>query len=132
MNADTTNWTELREFFGVDITRSFALSWTFENGSLLVDLDLFLKPEHPYYEEPRPSEKGCFRAAFLEFPNCRSARQADGEASDNRDEAISAIAPGAIRGFMRTGEGKYELRGDFGVVAVASDRPLLKIKNLDQ
>ena len=132
MSGDTTNWTELREFFGVDITRSFALSWQFERSSLLIDLDLYLKAEHPYYEEPRPAEKACFRAAFLEFPECTGASKAGVDAIDMDPDVISGIAPGAIAGLMRTGEGRYEISGDFGVVNISSDRPLLKIKNLDQ
>lgn len=128
MTDDITNWTELREFFGVDILRSYALSWLVDSGSLLVDLDLCLNPEHPYYEEPRPSEKACFRPAFLEFPEIVSV---SGDDSDGTDTSlVAAIQPGKITGLRRSGEGRYEVNGDFGNVVIRSGRPLLKIKNL--
>lgn len=128
MTDDITDWTELREFFGVDILRSFALSWQVDSGSLLVDLDLYLTTEHPYYEEPRPSEKGCYRPAFLEFPEFVSV---DGGADDDsQTSSVAAIQPGKITGLRRSGEGRYEVDGEFGIVVIRSGRPLLKIKNL--
>lgn len=127
MSNDTTDWKQLREFTGVDIARSYALSWKMEATSLVIDLDLYLQEEHPFYEEPRPSEKACFRPAFLEFPHC--TRTSDG-ARDNADKEIGTIRPGKIAGLRRNGEGKYELRGDFGAIIVYSDRPLLRLKDL--
>ena len=43
MSDATINWTDLREFRAVDLTRSFILSWKMEADSLLIDLDLSLK-----------------------------------------------------------------------------------------
>ncbi len=60
------DWTELREFAAVDLAQSFALSWYVETGTLMLDIDLFLTPEHPFYEKPRPREKVCIRPAIIE------------------------------------------------------------------
>jgi hypothetical protein len=130
MSIDTTDWTQLREFAGVDIARSYALSWEVESRSLFIDLDLFLKEEHPFYEKSRPAEKACFRPAILEFPECTAIRiPGRGDKLSPIDSAVD-IDPGQIEGLTRTGEGQYEIRGDFGSVAIASDRPLLRLKDL--
>ena len=71
---DKTGWQELREFADVDLTRSYVLSWQAESDTLLIDIDLYLEPEHPFYEKPRPAEKVCIRPALIEFPfvdDCR-------------------------------------------------------------
>ncbi|MGI9236896.1 MAG: hypothetical protein ACR2QZ_05835, partial [Woeseiaceae bacterium] len=57
----TTEWTQLREFADVDLTRSYVLSWHVDADTLYVDVDVFLMPEHPFYEKPRPAEKVCIR-----------------------------------------------------------------------
>jgi hypothetical protein len=130
MTDDTTDWTELREFVAVGLTESFVISWQMEAGALLIDLDLFLCPEHPFYEEPRPSEKGCYRAAFLEFPACTQVLVVGKTAKVSPVEAIQSLAPGRIAGLRRTGEGRYEIHGKFGAVELLADRPLLRIKDM--
>ena len=70
----STDWRKLREFAGTDLTKSFILSWGYEAGALLVDVDLHLLPGHPFYEKPRPAEKVCIRPAIIEFPYCESIR----------------------------------------------------------
>lgn len=127
MVAGTVNWTELREFRAVDLTRSFVLSWEFEADSLLIDLDLALCPEHTFYEEPRPSEMACFRPAVLEFPNCTEIiSPVAGSASDNREVAAD-LEHGKIGGFKLVAEGEYELSGEFGDVRIVAERPLLRL-----
>lgn len=129
MSDGTVDWTELHEFFGVDLTLSYALSWHIETSSLFIDLDLYLKKEHPLYEEPRPAEKACFRPALLEFPECTRATTTS---SSNEELAavVNKIAPGKITGLRLVRDGQYEVSGDFGVIEIASERPLLKIKDL--
>lgn len=130
MTDDTTDWTELREFVAVGLTDSFVLSWQMDAATLMIDLDLFLSPEHPFYEKPRPSEKSCYRAAFLEFPTCTQVLVAGKTAKVSPVEAIQSLAPGRIAGLKRTGEGRYEIYGKFGTVEVLADRPLLRIKDM--
>lgn len=128
LNEDTTDWTALREFRGVDITRSYLLSWSTEAQSLLIDVDLYLRTDHPFYEKPRPAEKACFRPAFLEFPWCtRVAPAGDGKAR-SISETISALGNGKIEGFRRTGEGQYEISGEFGTVDIIAERPMVRLK----
>jgi hypothetical protein len=123
MTDDVTDWTQLREFKGVDITRSYVLSWNRESETLLIDLDLYLCPDHAFYEKPRPAEKACFRPALLEFPYVSEIR-ADGAAADPAKD----LQHGAIDGLRRVGDGRYEIFGEFGQVEVDADRPLLRLK----
>ena len=130
MTDDVTDWRKLREFNAVDLTRSFVLSWHTESESLLIDLDLFLCPDHAFYEEPRPAEKACFRPALLEFPSC-SGIMSGADAEDG--QSVSDIAPslrhGAIEGLKRIGEGRYEITGEFGEIEIDAERPLLRLKD---
>jgi hypothetical protein len=125
--SDITDWRQLREFADVDLTRSFILSWHIESDALLIDIDLFLTPEHPFYERPRPAEKVCIRPAYIEFPVCEelsSGGSTEGELVD----IAGNLGPGAITGLRRLANARYEISGDFGTVFIDAERPLLKIK----
>ncbi len=129
MTDDVTDWREMREFSAVDLTKSFVLSWGTESESLFIDLDLFLCPDHAFYEEPRPAEKVCFRPAFLEFPSCSGIKSgADTGGSRPVSEAVEALMRGAIDGLRRVGEGHYEITGGFGQVEFNAERPILRLK----
>ena len=124
---DSVEWHELREFADVDLLRSYVLSWHVEFDTLFIDIDLYLMPEHPFYEEPRPAEKVCIRPACIEFPFCVAFGQAgreDGEAI----EIAGNLGHGAITGFRRQSDTRYEITGEFGTVFVNAERPLLKLK----
>lgn len=126
---DTTDWRDLREFKGVDLTGSFVLSWHVEGESLQLDVDLGLLPEHPFYEAPRPSKRGCYHAALLEFPGCTALVLRNDEEGGRPLAAVAGgLGPGRIEGLRRTFEGEYEIRGAFGEVEIRSDRPLLRLK----
>lgn len=130
MTDDVTDWRELREFKAIDITKSFVLSWDNESESLLIDLDLFLCPDHAFYEEPRPAEKACFRPALLEFPYCSSiTSDADSESGRPVPDIAANLEHGAIKGLRRIGEGRYEITGEFGRVEIDAQRPLLRLKD---
>ncbi len=49
MSDDETNWTEFREFATVDLEQSFVVAWDTDGGSLMIDLDVVLRPEHAFY-----------------------------------------------------------------------------------
>lgn len=126
---DTTEWRQLREFADVDLERSFVLSWHVAGETLLIDIDLFLMPAHPFYEAPRPAEKVCIRPASIEFPICEALVPeggADGEIAD----IAGRLGHGAIKTFRRRAGGRYEISGEFGTVVVDAERPLLKLRDL--
>ena len=130
MSDDTTHWKELREFAAVDLAESFVLSWRVSAHALLIDVDLFLCPEHSFYEKPRPSEAACFRPAEIEFPECTSlSRENNKEESGSIADMAAMIGAGKIDDLMRIGDGQYQLSGKFGVVDIVADRPILRLKN---
>ena len=111
----------------VDLTQSFILSWHVEPETLLIDIDVYLTEEHPFYEKPRPAEKVCIRPAIIEFPVCEGIAVGDGPLSPIA-EAIVGLGHGAIKGLCRHDEGHYEINGEFGTVFVAAERPLMRLK----
>ncbi len=130
MIDDVTDWKELREFNAVDLTKSFVLSWYTRSESLLIDLDLFLCPDHAFYEKPRPAEKACIRPALLEFPCCSGITSGtDAENGQSISDIAATLANGAIGGLRRIGEGCYEITGEFGHVEIDAERPLLWLQD---
>jgi len=129
--ADTTgatDWRELREFAGVDLSQSFILSWDMESGILMVDVDLFLTPGHPFYEEPRPAERVCIRPAVMEFSLCEAIESDKSQAGLDPTAVVAQLGHGAIDGVRRLADGRYEISGVFGVVLVDAERPVMRLK----
>ena len=116
----TVDWQHLREFAAVDLSKSFVLSWHMESDTLIVDVDLHLTQEHPFYEKPRPAEKVCIRPACIEFPYCDSVTH-DGE------KGLASIGIGGIEDLV-VRNGIYEISGEFGTVIIDAERPLLRLK----
>ena len=120
-------WRQLREFADVDLTKSFVLSWHTEGESLVIDIDLYLEPEHPFYEKPRPAEKICIRPASIEFPYIEELRS---DVVDSREviEIIEKLSLGAIGDLYVPEDGRYAISGEFGTVSVIAERPILRLK----
>ncbi len=126
--VDSVDWRKLREFSGVDLTQSFVLSWQVEGDTLCIELDLFLTPEHPFFEKPRPAEKACIRPAVVEFPYCESVSFNGSGGDESIDVVLGRIGLGAITGLIRRDEGPFELAGKFGRVSIDAERPILRLK----
>ena len=122
-----TDWRKLREFAAVELNHSFILSWYFQSETLMIDIDVRLSPDHPFYEKPRPAEKVCIRPAIIEFPCCE-ALSVDGDSSAPIAEAAKGLGHGAIAGLQRHADGRYEINGNFGAVFITADRPILRLK----
>lgn len=116
-----TDWRRLREFAGIDLVRSFVLGWESRAGLLTIDVDLLLTPEHTFYEKPRPAEKVCIRPAAIEFPHFERIESDDGA-------SLETLGTGAITGLQRAVDGHYEISGDFGVVRIDAERPIVRLK----
>lgn len=130
MSADTesVDWRRLREFAAVDLSQSYVLSWHLEADSLVADIDVYLTPEHPFYEKPRPAEKHCIRPAIIEFPYCDQIA-ADGQQNGSSlSDTVESLQSGRIDA-LRARDGEYEIRGEFGTVRILAERPLLRLKS---
>ena len=128
MSDDETNWTEFREFATVDLEQSCVVAWETDGESLMIDLDVVLRPEHAFYEEPRPAEGACFRPAVIEFPSCTQVTGPGKDGNDNVAEAVESLISGRVAGLRRTGNGRYVICGEFGTVDIVAERPLLRLK----
>ncbi len=120
-------WRQLREFADVDLTKSFVLSWHTDGETLVIDVDLYLEAEHPFYEKPRPAEKICIRPASIEFPYCEKL-QADVVDGDEVLEIAGKLGHGAIDDLNVLDDGRYAINGEFGTVSVIAERPILRLK----
>jgi hypothetical protein len=130
MKIDTsgsTDWRKIREFAAVELDKSFVLTWNFESETLMVDVDVRLSPDHPFYEKPRPAEKVCIRPAIIEFPYCEKLT-VEGHSSASVAEMAKGLGHGAVTGLVRYEDGRYEIDGEFGTVLITSDRPILRLK----
>lgn len=121
------DWRNLQEFAGVDLSKSFVLSWQAAGETVSIDVDLFLTPEHTFYEKPRPAEKVCIRPAVIEFPYCETIKIGDMEEVELRESRVSSLRAGAITELRRMPSGAYEIIGGFGRVRVKSERPVIRI-----
>lgn len=122
----SSDWRQLQEFAGVDLTPSRVLAWHIEADSLKIDIELLLAPEHPFYETPRPTEKACIRPAIVEFACCESLGRDDGSCAE-LVEIPSNLGNGAISRMRRPCNARYEIAGEFGTVFVDAERPVLKL-----
>ena len=122
------DWRDFREFAAVDLSRSFVLTWALESATLVIDIDLYLTPEHPFYEKPRSSENACIRPAVIEFPYCERIEFGEVTADTDAEKMASKLGHGSIEGLSRLAGGRYEIRGEFGVVVLDAERPILRLK----
>jgi hypothetical protein len=127
-DATAVGWRRLREFAGVDVSRSYVLSWRVDRDALLVDADIALLPEHPFYEPPRRREKACMRAAIIEFPGCVGLDLEGQPPGGDLRATAGALPAGAIENLERRDEGPYVLTGGFGTVAIDAERPILRLQ----
>lgn len=93
-----------------------------ESGTLILDADVMLTKDHPFYEKPRPAEKVCIRAAVIEFPYCESVSH------DGESQSVDALPHGAIE-TLRVKDGVYKIVGEFGTLRIDAERPLLRLKS---
>ena len=127
-DSEAVDWRRLREFADVDLTRSFVLSWQFEAETLLIDTDIHLLPNHPFYESPRPAEKVCIRPALIEFPFCVGISLDGSSIGEDPSASLGGLGTGVITGLRRRADGSYELRGEFGLVTIEAERPILRLE----
>lgn len=124
----SVGWQQLREFAGIEVGESYVLSWRLDRDTLLIDADLKLRSDHPFYEPPQRREKACMRPAVIEFPFCVGIRHAGGKADGSMAALVNRLGSGAIRDLMRRDGGPYVLCGGFGVVEIDAERPILRLQ----
>lgn len=129
MDDNVTDWTELREFQGVELGASFVLSWRYDKEVLEIDADVCLTPKHAFYEPPRPSEGVCIMPAVIEFPVCERLVVAGRNRAQGAIKSLTGrLRHGRIKSLQRIAEGIYRIDGEFGEVEIHAERPLLRLR----
>jgi hypothetical protein len=128
LTGQRIDWRQLREFAATRLDGSFVVEWRLDGETLLIDVDLQLDPEHPFYEKPRPAEKVCIRPAVIEFPWLESLAVDGGEAGGDAAGKVAGLRAGAIENLWRMHEGPYVLQGAFGNVEIDAERPILRLR----
>jgi hypothetical protein len=122
------DWTAIPSFDRLDLSESFILSWTADTGDVVFEVDFALAEGHADYRQPPLGEWACFRRGTLKFPNAHSiaglrtmaevrpAIDATGEADYGHFDSLIEVA-----------SGQFEVSGDFGVLRLESDQPMVAI-----
>ncbi len=119
------DWREFREFAAADLSRSFVLTRALESETLVLEIDLYLASEHPFYEKPRHSENACIRPAVIELPYCERIESDEMPADADPEKIAGKPDHGSIEGLSRLADGRYQVRGEFGVLD--AERPILRL-----
>ncbi len=122
-----SNWTQLREFDGVDLSESYVLGWQLAPAELVFQLDvaLTLTPEHRLYASPRAGERTCWVRGALHFAE-PSFVQGLREPSivPGATDATGARDYGNIDG-LSWADGEGHVFGEFGDVTFHSSPPYI-------
>jgi hypothetical protein len=116
---------ELPGFSDVYLEDSYVLGIAKEPTKLTFLLDLVLRESHPLYTTPQNGQQYCYYPANLEFPNVERLRwvkqhlhsttDAEGNLDYGNIDALDYI------------NGYYHVEGDWGIVEVQSDPPLIRL-----
>jgi len=122
------DWTTISAFDRLDLSESFILSLLADNGDLLFEVDFALAEGHPDYCQPRLGERACFRRGTLRFPNVRSMARLPSMAEVRPAfDATGEIDYGHFDSFVEVASGQFEVSGDFGVLRLESDQPIVAV-----
>jgi hypothetical protein len=119
-----TPYYDLPGFDQVYLEDSFVTQLIETDGELSFLLDLVLREGHPRYAPPPPHEQYCFRLAKLTFAE---PRRVVWEKKDFRPatDAGGAVSYGNIDLMDRLEDGTYRLVGEWGVVLIVADPPVI-------
>jgi hypothetical protein len=118
-----SDWTELTEFDGVDLSESYVLGWQLGLAELVFELDVALTPDHPSFRPPRADERTCWVRGRLRFPGASSVqglREQSGVVGAT--DATGARDYGSIDEFSWA-DGQAHIGGEFADVTLPSSRP---------
>jgi hypothetical protein len=118
-----SDWTQLREFDGVDLSESYVLGWQLTPAGLAFELDVALTPDHPSYRPPRADERMCWVRGWLRFPAAASVQGLQDQSSVvGATDATGARDYGNIDA-LSWADGQAHVVGEFGDVTLHSSRP---------
>jgi hypothetical protein len=118
---------ELTGLEHVFLEDSYVVALLEESTRIVFILDVVLTEQHPLYKAPSADAQYCYRRALLTFPHLHSAVWSEKRVQPFVD-AAGAIDYGNIDSFYAA-QGWYHLEGDWGIVDIHSQPPLLQIQD---
>jgi len=61
------NWTEFKQFDGIDLNDSFVIDWCLVKDNLVLNIEASIWPQSSYYTKPKKDEFTCYRNAKISF-----------------------------------------------------------------
>ena len=122
-----TDWTNLPEFDGVDLSESFVLGWHIGPSDLIFELSVALVPGHSRYHAPHENERTCWIRGHLHFPKAADiVGLLSQEKVPGATDATGAKDYGNVDG-LSWSDGRSHVFGEFGDVSLASARPFISL-----
>ena len=113
-------YTDLRELAEIVLEESYVLGIKAEPGTMTLDMDFVLTPNHPSYSPPPSSEWACFRRGTLRLVGVRRLTWTD----QGQPPALDASGErdwGHVDTF-EWDEGRFVLAGDFGSLEAEAEK----------
>lgn len=120
------SYEELPGFRDVYLEDSFVLAIDVTEARVRFDLEVVLRTSHANYCVPRPGEQYCFRRGTLEFPRVRRTEWIEKHVAPSIDASGSRDF-GNVDEFVETASGVFKIGGDWGVLMLESDTPVLQL-----
>jgi hypothetical protein len=118
-----SDWTQLREFDGVDLSESYVLGWVLAEDELVLELDVALTPDHALYTPPRAEERTCWVRGHLHCPGASSVQGLQDQCGIvGATDATGAGDYGSIDE-LSWADGQAHIVGEFGDITLRSSRP---------
>jgi hypothetical protein len=112
-------YAEIEEFSSYYLEDSYVLGITARLGTLDVELDIVLTPEHPEYSPDHPGEQHCYRRGHLRFRNV-SYLQWDAQGMVPAHDATGETDLGCVDSWLVEDGTRHLIVGDFGRITVVS------------
>ncbi|MFF4358473.1 hypothetical protein [Streptomyces sp. NPDC001604] len=125
MTAKKVDYAQLDGFANFYLEDSFVLEVKATPGSLVLEVELVLTPQHPAYHPPAPGEQHCYARATIEFPKVRNLMWAD-QGTPPAVDASGAKDFGGIDALFWNGS-VFHVEGDWGAIDVASAPPVVRL-----
>jgi hypothetical protein len=118
-HAAMNSYAEMEEFAPYYLEDSYVLGVTATPGTLDVELDIVLTPEHPEYSPDHPGEQHCYRRGHLRFRNV-SYLLWDAQGSVPARDVTGETDFGCVDLWSVEDGTRHLIVGDFGRISVVS------------
>ncbi len=125
-----SSYSEIDEFSSYFLEDSYVLAIMAKSGSMILNLEVVLTPEHPDYSADHPGEQHCYRRGRLVFSGVTDLNW-KGQGVQPARDASGELDYGGIDSWLVESGGRHRLEGDFGVIEVIASRAEILLEGLD-